>query len=254
MKGLFGIGNTNVLNTLNIIKEIDSSLKVQVLGADDTVKSRADAILVPSVALFLKRRLPLQESSSSVFVFDTPVLLTSIKYLELLDARSSKNFTFKLYEVSSEQIKEALNKRLKVKLKSQKLNIIPVLLNETTPSIMKPIQTFLYSIVNTQERAAYNKELFKYFTCKNTDLKALQSSLISLSKQKKSGKALERLLSFLEEDDVKNVKCVVLKALKHNSHGDKPEIDKMATEYGVSAYDVRYLINAAKSHVKVLVD
>lgn len=248
MKGLYGIGNTNIFNTLNMLKKIDSSLKIQTLGFEDSVKPRANVILVPTVSLFLKRKNLLEESSSSVFVFDTPVLLDYLKPIEILDAKKSTSFKYKLYELQESQLRDALSEKRKIKIKKEDIDIIPSLLNSTIPSIMKPIQTFLYSIPNTENRLFYNKEILSFFKSKSTSTKDLRKSLILLSKQKKSFKALDKLIDFLNEDSVVNTKNVILKVLKYKKNGKAPNIDKLSSDRSVSAYDVRYILKASSSH------
>lgn len=253
MKGLFGIGNTNIYRVSTIFRESLPDVKLQILGFEDDVKPRAGAILVPTLKLFVKHKKALEATNASVFVFDTPVLLDYLVPIKLLDAKKASSFKYKLYELSPSDVKEAVASKEKIKVSSKAIDVIPRLLGETLPSVMKPIQTFLYTVPNTEHRVFYTKEILHFFASKKTSVEDLRASLISLSKQKKSFSALDKILEFLSEGSSKNTKAVVVKVLKAKAKGKSVNVEKIATEYQVSSYDVKYILSALGRNKKYFV-
>lgn len=253
MNGLFGIGNTNIFKVSTIFKENLPDVKLQILGFEDSVKPRANAILVPTMKLFTKHKKALEQTNAAVFVFDTPVLLDYLEPIKLLDAKKAGSFKYKLYELSASDIVEAVKAKGKVKVSSKSIDVIPRLLGDTLPSVMKPIQTFLYSVPNTEHRVFYTKEILHFFASKKTSIEDLKASLISISKQKKSFSALDKVLGFLTEAGAKNTKAVVVKVLKAKAKGKSANVDKLCTEYKVSPYDVKYILSALSRNKKYFV-
>lgn len=253
MKGLFGIGNTNIYAVANVFKETLPDLKLQVLWFNDDVRPRANVILIPTVKLFIKHKKALDATKAHVFIFDIPILLASVDPITLLDVKKVSNFKYKLYELTPEDIKAAVASREKVVASHKPPEIITLLLSETLPSVMKPIQTFLYTIPVAQNRAFYTSEILHFFASKKTSIDDLRTSLISVSKQKKSFSALDKILDFLSEGASKNTKSVVIKVLKARAKGKSESVEKLAQEYQVSSYDVNYILSVLSKNKKYFV-
>jgi len=237
---LHGVSNANILSVTLLLKE-KGVTQVQVLNFEDTIKPRAKVLLIPTVTLFLKRRQSLKDMKASVIVFDTPYCLEQISDLVLLDAKRSTNFKYKFYDLCWEQLELVLKTQSKIKARKKDDNLIQVLLDQTTPSIMKPIQTYLYTIKDVEERQRCNSIILKYFFEKKISIEELRASLISVSKH--NTKKLNALMTFLSEDRPKNVKYILINSKKKDANS----IETLCKKFGVSSYDIRYLLASKES-------
>ncbi len=250
MKGLFGLGNTNILTVSTMLKENLPDAKVQILGFEDSVRPRAGVILVPTLKLFTKHKKALEAANATVFVFDTPVALEYVEPIKLLDAKRVAAFKYKLYDAAVSDVVGATQTKEKIRATLKPVDVIHRLLGDTLPSVMKPIQTFLYTISNTEHRSAYTKQILHFFASKKTSIEDLNASLISISKHKKSFAALDKVLDFLEEPSAKSTKQVVITVLKADARSKSVNVEKLCEEYKVSSYDVKYILSALRKDKK----
>ncbi len=253
MKGLFGVANTTIFRVSTIFKEQLMDVRVQILGFEDNVRPRAGAVLVPTTKLFLKHRKSLERTNASVFVFDTPILLDYLSPIKLLDSKKAGSLRYKMYDLDPADVATAIASKNTSTITCGNNDVISTLLGATLPSVMKPIQTFLYSIQDTEHRNYCSAEILHYLASSKTKLSDLGTSLILASKQKKTSPALERLMTFLEEDTTKQTKKVVTHILRTQAAGDTSDVDTLCCEARISAYDVNYILHALGKHKRYYV-
>lgn len=251
MKALYGLGNHSVYSVRKTLRGHSKDLRVQVIHSECRVDQTADVLLVSNVSNFLRVRKELNASNAVVFVFDTPVLLEYLKPIVLLDVKKRASFRYSYVDLRAETLIRALSeKTTKITVESFTIDLIPKLLEGTFPSIMKPVLTFLYTIPDLEKRLLFRFQILTYMMNRRVGADDLKQTLIELSRQKKSYRALDDLIDFLTTDSVKATRKVLRKVSKAKKQGKSVKIDKLCEEYKVNSFDVRYVSKAFQADQK----
>ena len=243
---LFGIATNNIFNVQRSLLLLNPKLRIQVVGFDDLPKD-ADVHLVPTTAKFLKVRHQLEELTSKVFVFDTPVLLEYLKPIRVLDvAKKTKTFKYGFHTLTPAILQEALDEKFKKQLVTKEaIDVIPTFLSQTQGSILSHILTFLYSVPKTDRRLKYQRMIYDWFQS--------EDSVVTLASKlsKKPNKAVTKLTNFLESSLAQNARKALQHIAQEKATKKSVPLDKVAKKFGVDLFDIKYVLKAIRKAANI---
>jgi hypothetical protein len=205
---------------------------------------KLECVLVPSCGLFLNRADDLLDWDGIVIIFDVPVRCDGLIGLTMLDVKErDQSFRYTFEKLAPEALLQAVKAAHKaaedVYFHVRTSNLIPYLLSQTSASQMDRIQTWKYSIKNTELRDAAMAKLTTWFFAPKPSVDQLRSALAKLLNVQS-----DRLDILFRDNRFAELKKAVLQVSERRQAGKPVPVDKVAEEHGVSAFDIRYLQNA----------
>lgn len=242
MIGFLALTDTSVHDAARIIRGADYTVSMLY---DDTKLEGIDVLFVPSVQVFLNRSAELCNWEGVVIVFDCPVRCDGLVGITMLDVKErTQSFRYVFERISPDVLVNAVTHAIKedeeVLFHRRTSNMIPYLLSRTSSSQMDRLQTWKYSIKNTELREQAVNVMISWFFAAKPDLTALQNRLMKLLSLDKS-RALDILFDGSKFPELKKA-VLTIKALKES--GKTYLVDKIAEKEGVSPFDIRYILNA----------
>lgn len=249
MYALFGFSDTSIhdvseaLRTSKLTKGYDIALI-------DEDYDEADILLVPNVSRLISTLPLLDDFDGVVLVFDSPVRLDGIQGMDILDITEKKNsftYTFKRLDFPDmlTKVSDAFDDPKHMDFSIRTANVLPVLLNTTSASILQKISTFFYSIKEQQHRDQV-KDIFIdwFFSPEKITVDRLRTRWLKIMPDTKVA-SIDRLLDGLPLDRLKTVVLRVHRAKKGGKGGiSSAKLDAELEGTGVSAFDVRYILSA----------
>jgi hypothetical protein len=240
MIGFFALTDTSIHPAYKVLSE---EFQVSIL-TPETVLDDTQVLLVPSVGRFLAVADTLLDWNGVVIIFDCPVRCDSLVGITLLDVKTrTESFRYVFSRPSPSDVKTAVRSALEgedeVIFHSRQSNMLPYLLNRTSCSQMDRVQTWKYSIKNTEVREKALEKLVSWFFNGKPTLEDLRNKLSDLVGAKPT--ALENLFVNNRFEDLRRA---VLSVHTQKQAGKSPSVDKEAEKCKVSAFDVRYLMQA----------
>lgn len=240
MHGFFALTDTSIHDASQAL----SQFKTTIFQKDTVLDDQVDIVFITSVGIFLAHADRFVDWDGIVIIFDCPVRCDGLVGITLLDVKTrTESFRYVFDRISPEQleakISAAMDERDDQFFHIRESNMIPYLLNRTSSSQMDRLQTWKYSIKNTELREVAMEKLIGWFFAPKPDLNALQTRLMTVLNLDKS-KALDILF---KDSKFPELKVAVLQVQALKDQGKSFSVDKIATKAGVSAFDIRYLMN-----------
>lgn len=239
MNGFFALTDHSVHDAHQALSCFNTEIYVKGMNLKDV-----DVALVTSVGIFLANNEVFLDWPGIVIVFDSPVRCDGLVGITVLDVKErSASFRYTFERITAEQlvatISVAMDEQEEQLFHERKSNMIPYLLNRTSSSQMDRLQTWKYSIKNTELREQAMEKLIGWFFAPKPDLMALQQRLMTILNLDKS-KALDILF---KDSKFPELKAAVLQVQALKDQGKSFSVDKIAEKAGVSAFDIRYLMS-----------
>lgn len=237
MNGFFALTDHSIHDAAQALSCFETAIYTK--GMDLT---GVDVVLIASVGIFLANHAVFLDWEGIVIVFDCPVRCDGLVGITMLDVeKRTESFKYVFERLEPEKlvalISIAMDEREEQLFHVRDSNMIPYLLNRTSSSQMDRLQTWKYSIKNTELREQAMKTLVNWFFAPKPDLNALQARLMTLLNLDKS-KALDILF---KDSKFPELKAAVLQVQGLKDKGKSFSVDKIAEKAGVSAFDIRYL-------------
>lgn len=225
---------------------------VDVAGLEtDGGKIDTQVILVVGVGPFLARAEELTDWTGVVIVFDCPVRCDGLVGVTMLDVKErTESFTYVFERLTPEALVEHVQKALdeddEVFFHQRKSNMIPWLLSRTSSSQMDRLQTWKYSIKNTELRDVALEILVSWFFNPKPTIDQLKTRLMRVLSLDKS-KALDVLF---KDNKFEELRAAVVQVWGLKQDGKTIPIDKIAEKAEVSPFDIRYLVHTREKTLK----
>lgn len=241
MHGFFALTDTSIHDAGQALNAFTTA----VFTKDTVLDKEIDIVFVTSVGIFLANADTFLDWDGIVIIFDCPVRcdgLVGITMLDVKERTESFRYVFERIEASflEATVSVAMDEREEVLFHVRESNMIPYLLNQTSSSQMDRLQTWKYSIKNTELREVAMENLIKWFFAPKPDMAALQKRLMAVLNLDKS-KALDILF---KDSKFAELKVAVLQVQGLKDQGKSFSVDKIAEKAGVSPFDIRYLMNS----------
>lgn len=243
MIGLYGIASHSPVDTVRVLKRVieedELDVSIQVLTpSDNEYDGESNAVVVIGHQLLDRNRKVLDKKKVRVYLVDNPVFCSNYTDLQFLDVEKKGTLKFILTPLTDAAVRESLRQKVKVSTEKVKVDVIPTLLGQTNSSVLLPIQTFLYTIANADERSKYHARLFSWLS-DNGDV----DQLTFLDESKKAHK---RLLDWMRTETGKKAAKALHTCLSSRSNGKQIKFSKLEEKYGVSAFDIKYALLALR--------
>ena len=235
IRGIYGVSNHSPYLLGSILKQ--QGHKVSLLHSRYSGKPPKSPILLASSVRILHSYWETLMPNHLVFVFDNPASLAELGSPIPLDYDLSKTFCCRMSTFSHTELQEKLAQCIaspeQKDLSYQEIDLLPQMLSEVIPSILTPLQNFLYSIQDVEIRLEKSRAFYSWFAS-NQELDTLESSLALSSKPKKS---LIRLLEFVGSSDGARIREAV-----HQRLYSKVAINKLQKQYGLDKFDLVFMV------------
>jgi hypothetical protein len=261
VKAILGVANHNVGYVEQFLHPHSKSkgYKFGVVGFGQKFPKSKDVVCVLSLHELKKNLKFLNKKSNQqvVILFDAPVHLEYVKNLKMLDVKPKKrSFCYSFMPLSkpdlTHSVSQALNSSDTLKISIEDLKVVPTLLNETLPSILNPIQTFLYRIKNPEKRLEYQKLIYVWMVSRET-----VDDLMARLKVERKTQGIRDFEEALRSKECSKTRKAVRAALEaqlptENDADDKKtkkankSYQKLAQKYGLDIFDVKYCIQAIR--------
>lgn len=242
--GVFGFANTGVREVQAILHK-KTSLKVSYFSDTETpLPKDAEVVLVSNSAYLTTVIEHTQHLDGYVLVlFDVPVRLDGIKGLIMADvAEKKKSFYYEFEKPNYPKIIRLINEKLEAQepfpINLRKPNVIPTLLKSTASSTLQRLQSWKYAIKPVSLRDEAMTLVFNWFINEKLSQKWLEREVDSLLEKEGATKTL------FADDRYHKLKAAVLTCLKAKEDG-KSIVSQVAEKEKLSAFDIRYIMNAA---------
>lgn len=237
MNGFFALTDHSVHDAHQALSEFNTQIYTKGMALKDV-----DVALVTSVGIFLANHEVFIDWDGIVIVFDAPVRCDGLVGITMLDVKErTESFRYVFDRITPEQlvahVSVAMDEQEERFFHTRESNMLPYLLNRTSSSQMDRLQTWKYSIKNTELRDQAMERLVSWFFAAKPTIEQLQSKLMSMLNLDKS-KALDILF---KDSKFPELKAAVLQVQTLKDAGKSVAIDKIAEKAGVSAFDIRYL-------------
>jgi len=244
MKKILGVSTTNPILFSRFLPTGD---KYQIVDEAKKLSNRVNFFLVPTVKLLTKRKEQISESNAVVFVFDTEPELNRLQGIRVIDYDCGKDGRHKIYELSKELVKNSIkNYDTSSTINIRHSTVIQDLLEGSTPSVMRGINTTLYKIKNVAHRKKITDVVIQFFNTEKIGTTELLRSLILVSKKLNlTTDFVKTLFSILDTKEVATTKKVLLKI---RSSGGKENMRCLADKNNVSSFDLAYLLASTKKN------
>lgn len=258
MKAIFGVANHNVGYVEQILHthSKDQGYKFGVVGFGEKLSKSKDVLCILSIQE-LKKNLKVlnkKDNQQVVLLFDAAVHLEYVKGLKMLDVKPKKrSFCYSFIPLTApdliDNVSSALESEKKTKVSVEEIKVIPTLLNNTLPSILNPIQTFLYRIKNPEKRLEYQKLIYVWLAS-NEDVSSLMSRL-KLERKSKGSKSFEEALQSKQCGRTrKAIRAALISKLpidedstkKSKKAGSASSYKKLAHKYKLDIFDIKYSV------------
>lgn len=235
IRGIYGVSNHSPYLLGSILKQ--QGHKVSLLHSRYSGKPPKSPILLASSVRILHSYWETLIPNHLVFVFDNPASLAELGSPTPLDYDLAKTFCCRMSTFSHTELQEKLTHCVaspeQKALSYQEIDLLPQMLSEVIPSILTPLQNFLYSIQDVEVRLEKARSFYSWFAS-NQELDTLEASLALSPKPKKS---LIRLLEFVGSSDGARIREAV-----HQRLYAKVSIQKLQKQYGLDKFDLVFMV------------
>lgn len=240
MKGFFALVDTSIQDAVHDLRNF--SYGVLQPPFDTKLLEDLKVLLIVSVNAFLTVSDHLLDWDGVVILFDAPVKCEAFVGITLLDVEKRDNsFRYRFKRLNKNDISDAVKGALQsdddIVFHKRKSNLLPYLLGQTSNSQMDRLQTWKYRVPPDLRDAAFDT-LVRWFFASKPTVKDLQNRLLVMLGDNRR-KSIDTLFEGNKFEPLKEA-VLHIKSLKVASKSYS--IDKVATKYAVSAFDIRYLM------------
>ena len=252
MKGFFALVDTSVQDA-----EADLSGKFTCVTLappfDPKLLEDAEVVFVVSVSAFVAVADSLLDWDGIVIIFDAPVKCEALVGITLIDVeKRDASFRYRFRKMSRGDILASVTRALKenqdIIFHQRKDNLLPYLLGQTSNSQMDKLQTWKYRIPPELRDRMFGL-VVKWFIASKPTIEDLKNKLFSTLGTTKS-KPIDNLF---EGNRFSELKAAIQKVLEQKTSGKSFSVDKIALAFGVSPFDIRYLLTSNEKMKKVTV-
>jgi len=285
VKAILGVSNhsaAHIEQHLRTLKK-DKGLSYEIAAFGDTPSFKSDVLVVLSYPHFSKFLPKLNKIANKqvVIVLDAAVHLEYVHTIQgegtepinIIDvAPKKRSFCYSSVPLTAANLHEAIIKgherKKSTKVCTKRMDVIPTILNSRTPSLLNPIQTFLYKQKDLSKRLLLQKVIFEWILSMGNTADLAEK----LKEHVRESPAVKELCKAFKDDLLsKTRKCVRLaistkadfiKDKDGNAvldKGGKPKkavvnYKKLAKKHGIDAYDIRYMAMIIRKYDYQLID
>jgi hypothetical protein len=227
-----------------------------VLEKDSETWKKANVVLVPGVSAFLTYEEYLLDCEQVIVVFDSPIRLDGLSGIDIQDVGKRKvsfayDFIAPDWDKFKRSVANALEREELQTFKRRSPNVLPVMLNSTSASLMSGFQTFFYTIKEQGLRDSLRTIFIEwFFASEKVTVKHLRNRFCRMLSER-SHPAVDRLLEGKPLESLKKVVTSTVAARDAGKSVSAAKLDTSLEGTGLSAFDVRYIMNAYEKIQKV---
>ena len=202
---IYGALNHSLLFIYQMLEQLQANHEFRISVLDPKKKFRKGDIYLAADFLAVQHFTKKLEGRRGVLILcEAPVALAEITGLKYLDGApiAGAGYQFKLQKLTSarlEPVITSLKERPTIKIKRQKLEVLPDLINrERSGKFLDKLNTLLYYGLSTREQHVVRKEVLKYLYGRGK-LAQLQTFLVEIFPvSSKSKEYIDTLVNYLE--------------------------------------------------------
>lgn len=259
MRALYGITNHNPLVIDEMVSDIALTIKqknsksgavrptsYQFMNVGDVYNGKSKVVVCVTLATFLKNLSAFQDSKAVIYLVDSPLLCDTLQPITFLDCEKHTNFKYTYRRLDPNTVRDSLLTGLSsehFKISQNTLDLIPTLLDATVPSILTPIQQFLYAVPDAERRAEYKSVIYQWLL-KGEKVSALADEIKRVS----GGRLTERHKRILEFFNGEGHKLVTIMNDIRLGKEKKKAVNykKLCKQHGIAKFDLKYLMQSIK--------
>lgn len=244
MRALLGMYNTSAIQMADAIKANLKKVKLVVSQNPKEIKL-SDLAFFMSVDDFAKHRQDLHHSNVVGIIFDCKNKLACMSNLDILDA---KKRSLRYYTSYIQKAMDRKDRLLVVPIQKKVDVITPILTDKKAEGFLHLYNTLLYTITNKAIREPLRELIYSYMAGRLTDIKFKEKATPLTPKRGKGKEATTDLIALVVGEQGAKLKAVLQQAFVIKDP-DK-NINKLAQNNGVSAYDLRYFLSVMNKGTK----
>lgn len=242
---IFGVINHSLLYVAWLLEDVEA--KISILDPKRKFR-RGDIYIAPSVAAVEHFTSDIDKRKGVLIICDTPVSLLELQKIKLLDATQQPGATYhcRLHKLTANRldpVKAALDKPRTLRIKRQKLDVLPDLINrERAGKFLDKLNALIYFGVGTKEQNQIRKQVLKYLYERST-LKKLREFFDEMFPSTKGKEYVRRLFDFLESDNGLALRAATQEMGKgfRSKSQQVPAPKSVAKKHGADASEITYL-------------
>lgn len=245
--GLYGFANTGVHEVKQRLEK--AGIPWDFFQDKETpIDENAQVILAANAAYLPMLTELLSEHQDYVLVlFDVPVRLDGIKGINMVDVKEKKksfyyDFQPAPYPRFIRMVKKDLEQAKEFEVNTRSPNVIPALLRSTASSTLQRLQSWKYAIHPVEVRDEAMAALLEWFVKPDISVEQVKESICLILDKENSADIL------FQDDRYLKLKDAVMLCLQAKAKGVSIVSDT-AKERGLSAFDIRYIMNAATTQL-----
>lgn len=245
--GLYGFANTGVHEVKQRLEK--AGIPWDFFQDKETpIDENAQVILAANAAYLPMLTELLSEHQDYVLVlFDVPVRLDGIKGINMVDVKEKKksfyyDFQPAPYPRFIRMVKKDLEQAKEFEVNTRSPNVIPALLRSTASSTLQRLQSWKYAIHPVEVRDEAMAALLEWFVKPDISVEQVKESICLILDKENAADIL------FQDDRYLKLKDAVMLCLQAKAKGVSIVSDT-AKERGLSAFDIRYIMNAATTQL-----
>lgn len=252
-RSFIGLCNTNIRDCIAMLNEISDRPVYTIIDVEDVKK--LNYFSVPSGTLLFASMQVFSQFFSYVYsllthdiiVFAPAVLLEYLQSINMVDADYQPNtFKYMYKKLTVDMLKTALDTKTSDILVQKPITLLPTLLKNEPGTITTPILNFLYTIQPAEDRKQVSDYVFNWLYSNESvdDLEEALTDACRLNVRKNRHEAFLKLREFIESDLGVGIRSALREAKKQGLSGTNVEVNSLSKKYGVTTYDLKYIIKS----------
>lgn len=245
--GLYGFANTGVHDVKQRLEKAGIAWDF-FQDKETPIDENAQVILAANAAYLPMLTEMLAEHQDYVLVlFDVPVRLDGIKGINMVDVKEKKksfyyDFQPAMYQRFVRMVKKDLEHAKEFEVNTRSPNVIPALLRSTASSTLQRLQSWKYAIHPVEVRDEAMAALLEWFVKPDISVEQVKENICLILDKENAADIL------FQDDRYLKLKDAVMLCLQAKAKGVSI-VSETAKERGLSAFDIRYIMNAATTQL-----
>ena len=240
--GITGIGVVQLGSILFSLRQpygvVNQGRLTRIHGPNGETLGNPAPIIFMGVKTFLRNHKKFKKANVVAFVLDSPLELSGLG-IPLLGVEALPKQLYSFTTLTDKDIAQCLNVRAgsTVDVIYKPINVLKRLVaSNINISLLSPIQTFIYTIKNQEQRKKVNNLIKTWFTSNELN-KKIETQL----RRNLPEKTANRIILILTDPRLANLKLALAELEKDDSR-----LILISKKYKVSTYDLRYMQKSSK--------